>query len=91
MLKSFRKHKKILLLLSGLILIVILTLMVMSQNKNSKFSDVNLTPDSITKIHIRMMAPTDNGGTERVVLSGHFLCEADSVHDEVIISRNDMP
>ena len=43
MLESFRKHKKILLLLSGVILIVILTLMVMSQNKNSKFSDVNLT------------------------------------------------
>ncbi|HHT92179.1 MAG TPA: hypothetical protein GXZ66_01545 [Clostridiaceae bacterium] len=68
MLESFRKHKKILLLLSGLILIVILTIMVMSQNKNSKFSDVNLTPDSITKIHIRMMAPTDKYSTDQFVI-----------------------
>lgn len=68
MLESFRKHKKILLLLSGLILIVILTLMVMSQNKNSKFSDVNLTPESILMIHIRMEPAPKQYSTNEFVI-----------------------
>ncbi len=68
MLESFRKHKKILLLLSGVILIVILTILVMSQSQNSKFSDVNFTPESILKIHIRMEPAPKQYSTNEFVI-----------------------
>lgn len=40
---------------------------------------------------VTFLAPTDAGTTTKIELHGYFMCEADSFHDEVLISRYDMP
>lgn len=40
---------------------------------------------------ITFLAPTDGGTTTKIDLQGYFMSEADSFHDEVLISRHDMP
>lgn len=76
MLEGFWKNKKILLLCSGVILIVVLTIVVMSQNKANKYSDVNFSPDSISKIHIRMTMPNEKYSTDQFVIEDRENIEA---------------
>ena len=68
MLESLKNNKKVVLLCSGVVLIVILAILIATLQTRDNFSDANFAPESISKIHIKMGKATDIYSTNEFVI-----------------------